>query len=165
MPPTDKPYSCKGSLWPSHSFWWGQLPRLAVSKSLSYRDAVWAANPITVGVGFIAYKWAYHSLHLSDYLADYDGPQSSYCSALHLRLFRPLPLCRGSCATPAPHGFVMETLNCGNQAATLINPARIGDRGSMSVIANFANNSRGIQKKHNFVASIGPIRPPAHCGC
>jgi hypothetical protein len=36
-------------------------------KSLSYRDAVWAANPITVGVGFIAYKW-------SDYLAEYDSP-------------------------------------------------------------------------------------------
>ena len=44
-------------------------------KSLSYRDAVWAANPITVGMGFIAYKWAYHSLHLSDYLAEYDSPQ------------------------------------------------------------------------------------------
>ena len=44
-------------------------------KSLSYRDAVWAANPVTVGVGFIAYKWAYHSLHLSDYLAEYDSPQ------------------------------------------------------------------------------------------
>jgi hypothetical protein len=44
-------------------------------KSLSYRDAVWAANPITIGVGFVAYKWAYHSLHLPDYLAEYDSPQ------------------------------------------------------------------------------------------
>ncbi|MGB8010227.1 MAG: hypothetical protein WCF68_01325 [Terriglobales bacterium] len=44
-------------------------------KKLSYRDAVWTANPITVGVGFIAYKLANHSLHLSDYLAEYDSPQ------------------------------------------------------------------------------------------
>ena len=41
---------------------------------LSYKTAVWAANPITVGVGFVAYKWAYHSLHLPDYLPEYDSP-------------------------------------------------------------------------------------------
>ena len=38
--------------------------------NLSYSHAVWVANPITVGVGFLAYKWAYHSL----YLAEYDSP-------------------------------------------------------------------------------------------
>jgi hypothetical protein len=43
-------------------------------KSHRYRDAMWVANPITVGVGFIAYKMADHSLHLPDYLAEYDSP-------------------------------------------------------------------------------------------
>jgi hypothetical protein len=43
-------------------------------RNLSYNHAVWVANPITVGVGFAAYKWVYHSLHLSDYLAEYDSP-------------------------------------------------------------------------------------------
>jgi hypothetical protein len=42
--------------------------------NLRYSHAVWVANPITVGVGFLAYKWAYHSLHLADYLAEYDSP-------------------------------------------------------------------------------------------
>ena len=32
------------------------------------------ANPITIGISFAAYKVAYHSLHLSDYLAEYDNP-------------------------------------------------------------------------------------------
>jgi len=44
-------------------------------KSLSYKNAVWVANPITVGVGFAAYKMAYHSLNLSNYLAEYDSPE------------------------------------------------------------------------------------------
>jgi hypothetical protein len=44
-------------------------------KSLSYKNAVWVANPITVGVGFAAYKMVYHSLNLSSYLAEYDSPQ------------------------------------------------------------------------------------------
>lgn len=43
--------------------------------SLGYKNAVWVANPITVGIGFVAYKMAYHSLHLPDYLAEYDSPQ------------------------------------------------------------------------------------------
>ena len=38
-------------------------------------DALWVANPITVGVGFAVYKVAYHSLHLSNYLAEYDSSQ------------------------------------------------------------------------------------------
>ena len=43
-------------------------------KSLRYKYAVWVANPITVGVGFAAYKAVYHSLHLRDYLPEYDSP-------------------------------------------------------------------------------------------
>ncbi len=43
--------------------------------SFTYRHAVWVANPITVGLGFAAYKMAYHSLHLPDYLAEYDSPR------------------------------------------------------------------------------------------
>ena len=43
-------------------------------KSLRYKYAVWVANPITVGVGFAAYKAIYHSLHLRDYLPEYDSP-------------------------------------------------------------------------------------------
>ena len=58
-------------------------------KKLSYRDAVWTANPITVGVGFIAYKLANHSLHLWTILRSTTAPKSSYCSALRLRLFSP----------------------------------------------------------------------------
>jgi hypothetical protein len=44
-------------------------------KSVGYKQAVWVANPMTVGMGFAAYKMAYHSLHLSNYLAEYDSPQ------------------------------------------------------------------------------------------
>lgn len=44
-------------------------------KSFGYKQAVWVANPVTVGLGFSAYKVAYHSLHMSDYLAEYDSPQ------------------------------------------------------------------------------------------
>ena len=43
--------------------------------SVGYKQAVWVANPMTVGVGFAAYKMLYHSLHLSNYLAEYDSPQ------------------------------------------------------------------------------------------
>jgi hypothetical protein len=43
-------------------------------KSLRYKYAVWVANPITVGLGFAAYKAIYHSLHLRDYLPEYDSP-------------------------------------------------------------------------------------------
>jgi len=43
--------------------------------SFSYKHAVWVANPVTVGLGFAAYKIAYHSLHSLDYLAEYDSPQ------------------------------------------------------------------------------------------
>lgn len=35
-------------------------------KGLSYKNAVWVANPITVGVGFAIYKMAYHSLNHGD---------------------------------------------------------------------------------------------------
>jgi hypothetical protein len=55
-------------------------------QNLRYSHAVWAANPITIGVGFIAYKSIYHSLHLSDYVADYDSPKifALFCSAAPL---------------------------------------------------------------------------------
>jgi hypothetical protein len=43
-------------------------------RNISYKQSLWVANPITVGIGFAAYKVAYHSLHLSDYLAEYDSP-------------------------------------------------------------------------------------------
>jgi hypothetical protein len=70
---------------------------------LIYKDAVWVANPFTVGVGFVAYKWAYHSLHLADYQAEYDSPMifAVFCLAApvvftmcfyagtHLRRFHP----------------------------------------------------------------------------
>ena len=40
----------------------------------SYKHPVWVANPITVGVGFAAYKVAYHALSFPDRLAEYDSP-------------------------------------------------------------------------------------------
>jgi len=40
----------------------------------SYKESVWGANPITVGVGCAAYKMAYHALSFSDRLAEYDNP-------------------------------------------------------------------------------------------
>jgi hypothetical protein len=46
-------------------------PRL---KGLTYKHSVCVANPITVGLGFAAYKSIYHSLHLPDYLSEYDSP-------------------------------------------------------------------------------------------
>jgi hypothetical protein len=45
-------------------------------KAVRYSHAVWAANPITVGVGFIAYKALYHSLHVANYVADYDSART-----------------------------------------------------------------------------------------
>lgn len=48
-----------------------------VSKKLfgaaRYSDAVWIANPLTVGFGFVGYRWLYHALHSPTYLADYDS--------------------------------------------------------------------------------------------
>lgn len=44
-------------------------------RSIRYKYAVWVANPITVGVGFVAYKAIYHSLHLQNYLPEYDSPK------------------------------------------------------------------------------------------
>ena len=43
-------------------------------KNLTYKHSVWVANPITVGLGFAAYRSIYHSLHLPDYLSEYDSP-------------------------------------------------------------------------------------------
>jgi len=40
----------------------------------SYKHSLWVANPITVGVGFAAYKMAYHALSFPDGLAEYDSP-------------------------------------------------------------------------------------------
>ena len=44
------------------------------AKRIGFRQAVWVVNPITVGVGFAAYKWIYHSLRRPDYLPEYDSP-------------------------------------------------------------------------------------------
>jgi len=44
------------------------------AQGVSY--AVWAANPITVGVGFIAWKALCHLLHVADCAADYDNPRT-----------------------------------------------------------------------------------------
>jgi len=38
-----------------------------------FSHAVWVVNPVTVGVGFAAYKGIYHSLRLPDYLPEYDS--------------------------------------------------------------------------------------------
>ena len=39
-----------------------------------YLDAVWIANPVTVGVGFAAYKSIYHALYPAGYFPEYDSP-------------------------------------------------------------------------------------------
>ena len=44
------------------------------AERIGFRQALWVVNPITVGVGFAAYKWIYHSLRRPDYLPDYDSP-------------------------------------------------------------------------------------------
>ena len=44
------------------------------AKRIGFRQAVWVVNPITVGVGFAAYKRIYHSLRRPDYLPEYDSP-------------------------------------------------------------------------------------------
>jgi hypothetical protein len=42
-------------------------------RTVRYWDAVGVANPLTVGVGFAAYKSIYHALNSPDYLAEYDS--------------------------------------------------------------------------------------------
>jgi len=82
-------------------------------KSHSYRDAVWVANPITVGVSFIAYKLAYYSLHLPDYLAEYASPQIFVLFCIASPLVFALCFYLGAHASPpAPHRFIVESLNC-----------------------------------------------------
>jgi hypothetical protein len=44
------------------------------AKRIGFRQAVWVVNPITVGVGFAAYKWIYHSLRWPDYRPESDSP-------------------------------------------------------------------------------------------
>jgi hypothetical protein len=39
-----------------------------------YSDAVWIANPLTVGVGFATYKSIYHALYPAGYFPEYDSP-------------------------------------------------------------------------------------------
>ena len=39
-----------------------------------YSDAVWIANPLTVGFGFAVYKSIYHALYPVGYLPEYDSP-------------------------------------------------------------------------------------------
>jgi hypothetical protein len=34
-------------------------------------QVAWVSNPVTVGFGFLAYKWSWH--HLADFSAEYDG--------------------------------------------------------------------------------------------
>jgi len=43
-------------------------------RTARYSDAVWIANPATVGFGFAAYKCLYHALHSPSYLPEYDSP-------------------------------------------------------------------------------------------
>ena len=45
-----------------------------LSRASRYSDAVWIANPLTVGLGFAAYKCVYHALHSPSYLPEYDSP-------------------------------------------------------------------------------------------
>jgi hypothetical protein len=45
-----------------------------VLRTARYSDAVWIANSVTVGLGFVAYKWLYHALHSPNYLPEYDSP-------------------------------------------------------------------------------------------
>jgi hypothetical protein len=45
-------------------------------QAVPYSHAVWAANPITVFVGFCAYKALYHSMHVANYTADYESPKT-----------------------------------------------------------------------------------------
>jgi hypothetical protein len=44
---------------------------MAARGCLSYKHAVWAANPVTVGLGSAAYKMADHALHFPDVSAEY----------------------------------------------------------------------------------------------
>ena len=39
-----------------------------------YLDAVWIANPVTVGIGFATYKSIYHALYPAGYFPEYDSP-------------------------------------------------------------------------------------------
>jgi hypothetical protein len=39
-----------------------------------YSDAVWIANPVTVGIGFATYKSIYHALYPAGYFPEYDSP-------------------------------------------------------------------------------------------
>jgi hypothetical protein len=39
-----------------------------------YLDAVWIANPVTVGIGFSTYKSIYHALYPAGYFPEYDSP-------------------------------------------------------------------------------------------
>lgn len=43
-------------------------------RTARYADAVWIANPVSVGFGFAVYKWLYHELHSRSYLPEYDSP-------------------------------------------------------------------------------------------
>ena len=45
-----------------------------LSRTARYADAVWIANPATVGFGFVGYKGLYHALHSPSYVPEYDNP-------------------------------------------------------------------------------------------
>jgi hypothetical protein len=45
-----------------------------LSRTARYADAVWIANPATVGFGFVGYKGIYHALHSPSYVPEYDNP-------------------------------------------------------------------------------------------
>lgn len=45
-----------------------------LSSAARYPDAVWIANPVTLGLGFAVYKCFYHALYPVGYFPEYDSP-------------------------------------------------------------------------------------------
>jgi apolipoprotein N-acyltransferase len=67
-----------GRLRPSHScsfsFFVLGLASRKLMRTHRYSDAIWIANPVTVGLGFATYKSIYHALYPLGYLSEYASP-------------------------------------------------------------------------------------------
>jgi hypothetical protein len=76
------------------------------AERIGFRQALCVVNPITVGVGFAAYKWIYHSLGRPDYLAEYDSP------SIFALFVITAPLLFASCLSAGAYSRKASARNC-----------------------------------------------------
>jgi hypothetical protein len=63
------------------------IPARRLLRAVRYSDAVWIANPLTVGLGFATYKSIYHALYPVGYLPEYDSPLALLIFCLAAAIF------------------------------------------------------------------------------